>query len=73
MRVAGQFERRAVTVQSVYFAVVRRSLKGTSVMDKEQILLTEYTEVCKSYQAISDFRGKLLALLPIGRRDFFAD
>lgn len=34
-------------------------------MDKEQILLTEYIEVCKSYQAISDFRGKLLALLPI--------
>lgn len=34
-------------------------------MEKEQILLTEYTEVCKSYQGISDFRGKLLALLPI--------
>lgn len=34
-------------------------------MDKEQILLTEYIGVCKSYQAISDFRGKLLALLPI--------
>lgn len=34
-------------------------------MDKEQILLAEYTEVCKSYHAISDFRGKLLALLPI--------
>lgn len=34
-------------------------------MDKEQILLAEYTEVCKTYHAISDFRGKLLALLPI--------
>src|SRR5215207_8527834 len=35
------------------------------VMDREQILLAEYTEVCKSYHAISEFRGKLLALLPI--------
>jgi hypothetical protein len=34
-------------------------------MDKEQILMNEYTEVCKSFQGISDFRGKLLALLPI--------
>jgi hypothetical protein len=34
-------------------------------MDKEQILLAEYTEVCKTYHAISDFRGKLLALFPI--------
>lgn len=34
-------------------------------MDKEQILLAEYAEVCKSYHDISDFRGKLLALLPI--------
>lgn len=33
-------------------------------MDKEQISLAEYTEVCKTYHAISDFRGKLLALLP---------
>jgi hypothetical protein len=34
-------------------------------MDQEQVLVTEYTEVCKSYHAISDFRGKLLALTPI--------
>jgi len=34
-------------------------------MDREQILLAEYTEVCKSFHAISEFRGKLLALLPI--------
>jgi hypothetical protein len=34
-------------------------------MDQEQILLAEYAEVCKSYHAIDDFRGKLLALLPI--------
>ena len=34
-------------------------------MDQEQVLLAEYTEVCKSYHAISDFRGKLLALIPI--------
>ena len=34
-------------------------------MDRDQILLAEYTEVCKTYHAISDFRGKLLALLPI--------
>src|SRR5215207_11620328 len=35
------------------------------VMDNEQILLAEYTEVCRSYHGISEFRGKLLALLPI--------
>ena len=34
-------------------------------MDKEQLLLAQYTEVCKSYHGISEFRGKLLALLPI--------
>ena len=34
-------------------------------MSQEQTLLTEYTEVCKSYHAISEFRGKLLALIPI--------
>ena len=34
-------------------------------MDKEQILLAEYTEVCRSYHSISEFRGKLLALLPV--------
>ena len=34
-------------------------------MDQEQILLAEFTEVCKSYHAISDFRGKHLALIPI--------
>ncbi|MCM3906110.1 MAG: hypothetical protein ND866_30870 [Pyrinomonadaceae bacterium] len=34
-------------------------------MEQGQALLTAYTEVCKSYHAISDFRGKLLALIPI--------
>jgi hypothetical protein len=34
-------------------------------MDQDQVLLTAYTEACKSYHAISDFRGKLLALIPI--------
>ena len=34
-------------------------------MDKEQILLAEYSEVCRSYHSISEFRGKLLALLPV--------
>ena len=34
-------------------------------MDKEKILLAEYTEVCRSFHGISEFRGKLLALLPI--------
>ena len=34
-------------------------------MDQEQILLAQYTEVCRSYHGISEFRGKLLALLPI--------
>jgi len=34
-------------------------------MDTDQILLAQYTEVCKSFHGISEFRGKLLALLPI--------
>jgi hypothetical protein len=32
---------------------------------REKILLGEYQEVCKSHSAITDFRAKLLALLPI--------
>ena len=39
--------------------------KKKLAMDQEQLLLAEYTEVCKTYHAVSDFRGKLLALLPI--------
>lgn len=35
------------------------------IVDKDQILLAEYTEICRSYHGISEFRGKLLALLPI--------
>jgi hypothetical protein len=38
---------------------------GDVSVERDQLLLAEYTEVCKSYQGISDFRGKLLALLPI--------
>jgi len=34
-------------------------------MDPTQILLAEYSEICKSFHGISEFRGKLLALLPI--------
>lgn len=34
-------------------------------MDNGPSLLAEYSEVCKSYHAISEFRGKLLALIPI--------
>jgi hypothetical protein len=32
---------------------------------REKILLAEYAEVCKSHAGITDFRAKLLALLPI--------
>ncbi|MGZ4289632.1 MAG: hypothetical protein ACXVQZ_03330 [Gaiellaceae bacterium] len=32
---------------------------------RERILLAEYVEVCKSHAGITDFRAKLLALLPI--------
>jgi hypothetical protein len=32
---------------------------------REKILLAEYQEVCKSHSGITDFRAKLLALLPI--------
>jgi len=34
-------------------------------MNNQSALLASYTEVCKSYHAISEFRGKLLALIPI--------
>jgi hypothetical protein len=34
-------------------------------MNNEPALLASYTEVCKSYHGISEFRGKLLALIPI--------
>ena len=40
------------------------SLQGKSRLTKEQ-LLAYYGEVCRSHNAISDFRAKLLALLPI--------
>jgi hypothetical protein len=33
--------------------------------ERRQILLDEYQEVCKSHAAITDFRAKLLALLPV--------
>jgi hypothetical protein len=36
-----------------------------SIANRFQVLLTEYQEVCKSHTAITDFRAKLLALLPI--------
>lgn len=38
---------------------------GDVIVDKEEILVAEYGEVCKSFHGISEFRGKLLALLPI--------
>jgi hypothetical protein len=34
-------------------------------VDKYQAILTVYTEVCKSYQAVDDFRTKLLGFLPL--------
>jgi hypothetical protein len=36
-----------------------------SLQERRQILLAEYQEVCKSHTGITDFRAKLLALLPI--------
>lgn len=33
--------------------------------DRQQVLLTEYQEVCRSHAGITDFRAKLLAILPI--------
>ena len=33
--------------------------------DRQEILLTEYQEVCRSHAGITDFRAKLLAILPI--------
>ena len=34
-------------------------------MDNGPAVLAQYSEVCKSYHAISEFRGKLPALIPI--------
>ena len=33
--------------------------------DRQQVLLAEYQEVCRSHAGITDFRAKLLAILPI--------
>jgi hypothetical protein len=33
--------------------------------EKREVLLAEYEQVCKSHAAITDFRAKLLAILPI--------
>jgi hypothetical protein len=33
--------------------------------DRQQVLLIEYQEVCRSHAGITDFRAKLLAILPI--------
>lgn len=40
-------------------------------MDTKEILLAEYREVCASHSAITDFRAKLLALLPIASATAF--
>jgi hypothetical protein len=38
----------------------------TALTEQEsQALLTVYTEICKSYQAVDDFRTKLLGFLPL--------
>lgn len=34
-------------------------------VDNYQAILTVYTEICKSYQAVDDFRTKLLGFLPL--------
>jgi hypothetical protein len=49
---------------------VREKLDGVALdelkpADRMHILLTEYQEICKSHAGITDFRAKLLALLPI--------
>ena len=38
---------------------------GRDLTGWEKILLAEYAEVCKSHSGITDFRAKLLALLPL--------
>lgn len=45
----------------------RMTVAGDEPTPKErrEILLAEYQEVCKSHAAITDFRAKLLALLPV--------
>jgi hypothetical protein len=40
-------------------------LPAGELTPREKILLAEYAEVCKSHAGITDFRAKLLALLPI--------
>jgi hypothetical protein len=43
----------------------RVALDELKPADRAQILLAEYQEICKSHAGITDFRAKLLALLPI--------
>ena len=38
---------------------------GETRKASDETLRAEYHEVCSSHQAITDFRGKLLGLLPI--------
>jgi hypothetical protein len=38
---------------------------GLRPEERRQVLWNEYVEVCRSHAGITDFRAKLLALLPI--------
>jgi hypothetical protein len=41
------------------------SSSGGAQKATDETLRTEYQEICRSHQAITDFRGKLLGLLPV--------
>jgi hypothetical protein len=43
----------------------RRPARLEPHRDRQEVLLTEYQEVCRSHAGITDFRAKLLAILPI--------
>ena len=52
--------------RSVSIYLVRaQDTQPQDLTPRQKILLAEYQEVCKSHSGITDFRAKLLALLPI--------
>src|SRR5436190_6600685 len=56
------------SAEPVCVSIYLMHAQGTPPLDltaQQKILLAEYQEVCKSHSGITDFRAKLLALLPI--------
>jgi hypothetical protein len=59
-RIMPEAERRAQDIETVAIELLWERLTPP-----QEVLLRDYSEVCTSHKAITDFRAKLLALLPI--------